>query len=592
MRFFCLLLIISACVLTAPSIGLADDFILAEKGAAKAVIFAPGENQWAGKRLSDRIERWTGAKLEVITAAKVPAGKMLLIAIGSPKSNPVVKDVLGKNGSASLGDEGFILKSAKWHKRPVVIAAGNTLAGANNAVSELLSWKLKLSEGSAYVASDLNESDKPALQYRILWDWDISVIWEDSFQKQIERQSKLTVAPWTQQADSSEVFAANLKRAIDFYSDHKLNGVLIWGFLRDSRGGVELGRELSLYAKQNNVRILPGVCTEAYYGGFIYSDTNTFNVNVWTKLHPELRAKNAKGEFVDAICPSRPENQQWLRDGARWIVKSLPDIGGVNLENGDFMDCRCSDCVAAKAKLADGAISPYLFDQAVTYKPVLEELAKLAPDYWSTFATYFAFVHRPWYLTELPPNGIAQWTITGMVTPDTWPLDATLPKAAFNRHVGFIHQGSMYAPPIDTQRWWAAPNGMTDEVSETIAFVCSRLKHVGMNGFTFEGEIGALNPTNELNYIAMEYFTWHPEKSYEQFKKERLALCYGGIERADLFLKLLRNTTKSPAELENDRLASEKAGQAKELDVRQKACWKNLYDELTRRKKLADPSIK
>ena len=33
----------------------AEEFVLAEKGQAKIAIFAPGENEWAGRRLADRL---------------------------------------------------------------------------------------------------------------------------------------------------------------------------------------------------------------------------------------------------------------------------------------------------------------------------------------------------------------------------------------------------------------------------------------------------------------------------------------------------------------------------------------------------------
>ena len=58
-------------------------------------------------------------------------------------------------------------------------------------------------------------------------------------------------------------------------------------------------------------------------------------------------------QFLAHINPSKPENQQWLRDGAEWLFDSLPDIGGINLENGDFMSCYCDECRAQRAMPAN-----------------------------------------------------------------------------------------------------------------------------------------------------------------------------------------------------------------------------------------------
>ena len=86
----------------------------------------------------------------------------------------------------------------------------------------------------------------------------------------------------------------------------------------------------------------------------------------------------------------------------------------------------------------------------------------------------------------------------------------------------------------------------------------------------------------------MEYFGWHPERTYEQFQQDRLALCYGGADRAALFLKLLHNTAKTPEEINTAKLKALETGLSRDLDIRQRARWTNLAAELARRQKLAE----
>ena len=298
-----------------PGLLCADDLVFAKQGQAKIAIHAPGENEWAGRRLADRLFKYTGARAEVHTGEIPPPAPSSLVVIGTPQSNLVVRDVAGTDERIDgLGDEGYLLKSASWQQRSVLVASGKTLVGVNHAVSELVSWKLRLSEGGAEVSGELNETDKPALRYRLVWTWDGLCNWAPTVEETMalyvnENPATGSMAvPYT-----PEGFRTHFTRAIDFFSDHKLNGLIVWGFLRDEHGGVEMGREISRYGRHNNVRILPGVCSQGGYSGFIFSKTNKFNLEVWCQQHPELQAQNEKGEFVAGmINPLKPENQQWL----------------------------------------------------------------------------------------------------------------------------------------------------------------------------------------------------------------------------------------------------------------------------------------
>ena len=579
----------------------ADELVLVEKGQHKVSIFAPGDNEWAGKRLADRLLKLTGARVPVLTTAQPPAPKFVLIAIGTVQTNPVVKEVLGDDKRiAGLGEEGYILKAGVWKGEPILVASGKTLAGVNNAVSELVSWQLKLGEGRAVVAAELNESDKPALQYRMIWTWDAHCNWSNTIQEMLDlyvvkgdHGSGSLAVPY-----SREGFRTHFTRAIDYFSDHKLNGLIVWGFLRDEHGGVEMGREISRYARQNNVRILPGVCSQYGYGGFIYSTTNKFNLDVWCKQHPELQGLDDKGKVVPGMLdPLKAENQKWLRDGTEWLLTTFPDIGGINLENGDFASCYSKECRAERAKPEN---DPNCFwDMMATQKPILEVAKRMRPDGWMTFASYVGFteptargisktsVYPPKFVNQMPDNAICQWTYSSMTTPDTWPEDARPPKSNFKGHFGLLHHGSLWGLPVDPARWWAAPGAAADEFSTLFPFICGRIAKSETGGLALTSQTGVQSPAHELNYLALEYFGWHPERTYAQFQKDRLALCYGGAERAELYLKLLRNTTKKPEEIEKDKGQAVKAGQANDLDIRQRARWRNLADELARRQQLA-----
>ena len=592
----------------------ADEFGLAANRQPVALVHAPGENLWAGRRLVERLEGWTGAKLTVVSEVEVGGGD--LVAIGTPESNLIVRDALaGDDRIAGLGEEGYILKVVRWRDRRVLIVGGKTLSGANHAVSELVTWKVKLSDGGAVVPADLEEVDQPELKYRVLWAWDSLVNFAETFDEMHRIQAfpaDLNGPVWFNKS-SKEAYLSHMKRAVDFAADHKLNGYIVWGFMRDETGGLEAGQELSRYAKQQNVRLLPGVCTQNAYGGFTFSQKSRFCLDVWTKEHPELRFRHHKGPFEAGICPCKPENIQWLREGTEWFFKNLPDVGGMNLENGDWMHCITEDCVAARG--GSGQDHNFMWDQLKSYTPVLEEAARLRPDAWMIFATYIGSTepvfraemataakvgvaasadYPPRLLDQIPRNGIAQWTFTSMAgnMGAYWPAGTKAPPSRLKGHVGLLHQGSIWGSPAGPGRWWAAPGASLDDASVLIEQTCARIQQSGLDGLVLKGQVGPASPANELNYVAMEYFTWHPSRTWDQFVRDRLAVAYGGQDRALLFLKLLRNTSKDPGEIEQDRLRAKAMAAQAGLEPRQHSRWQNLAAELARRAKRAGEEMK
>src|SRR5438128_478596 len=125
----------------------AQPFILVEDGESRALIYAPGENQRAGHRLAERLRDLTGAQVRLETGSAAPEGAENLVAIGTPESNALVREAMKQDPRAGgLAEEGYLLKLVRSNGRRILFAAGQTSAGANNAVSELLSWKMRVTE--------------------------------------------------------------------------------------------------------------------------------------------------------------------------------------------------------------------------------------------------------------------------------------------------------------------------------------------------------------------------------------------------------------------------------------------------------------
>src|SRR6185295_568392 len=125
---------------------------------------------------------------------------------------------------------------------------------------------------------------------------------------------------------------------------------------------------------ENAVRILPGVGT-VIYGGYYHSGNdpkNPYSLTAWGAAHPKVRRMVGKDRKpIDGVpCPSAPELREFLVDGAKWFFTTFKDIGGVNLEHGDFFECQCDECKAQRAKPEND--HNFLWDMTNTQVPVMQ----------------------------------------------------------------------------------------------------------------------------------------------------------------------------------------------------------------------------
>ena len=179
--------------------------------------------------------------------------------------------------------------------------------------------------------------------YRLLWTWDHSTNWALGYPGQVDwGVNNAYLKP-------PQAFLDDYMRLIDFASRNRLNGLIIWGFFRDAHGGIEAAQQLCTYARQRGVRLLAGLGT-SFYGGFYYQGDHPFSAVAWLQKHPDYAARDPCGRRTDRLCPSEPANQAWLREGVHWLFETF-DLGGVNLECGDFMVCHCSRCRAQRAAM-------------------------------------------------------------------------------------------------------------------------------------------------------------------------------------------------------------------------------------------------
>ncbi len=206
---------------------------------------------------------------------------------------------------------------------------------------------------------------RPGLAYRTFWTWDHSTNWELS---QVGQQEIGVFNPYGKPPGG---FLADYQRVVDFCSRNRIAAVVIYGFLRDPHGGIETAQELCRYATERGVRILPGIAIGSYggvlLGGRPPLQPRHLAARTTRSTRPRWRRASAsrsptwpsrstfpRSDYTLSACPSAPETMAWMEEGVAWLAETF-DIGGINIEAGDYGVCGCDRCVARRANEAEAA---------------------------------------------------------------------------------------------------------------------------------------------------------------------------------------------------------------------------------------------
>lgn len=499
-----------------------EPLFLVRDGQSQCTIVRGRDDDFAAERLQRYLTEKGGVAVDIVTADRWERPeKSGFVVLGSAASNPWVAKIAKEQGidvaAARLTDQGYVAQRVSWLGKEGLLLAGGGRDGALYAVVDLTRDKLESSDRSVWVGS-LGLRQIPRLRYRWFWDWDCRMDWGAP-----GKANSTCGGPYEKPASS---FLEDGKRCVDFMADHKFNGLILWGFLRDSHGGVAAGQELCRYARRRSVRILPGVGTNDSYGGYYYQGKHPFNMATWLAEHPEVRARDKAGKTLGSACPSNPVHLEWLDRGAKWFFDTF-EVGGANLEMGDLFVCYCDTC--QKTRQAIPSREPdYYKDMAISHRVTLRTMRQLAPEAWLSYATYTGYTpemlrDRPQFLSLIPEDAICQWTLTGMAS--KWP--GTPGPAKHN--LGYLHWCSAFT----------CCKNQDDFYLEEIRNICRDAAASSFEGLDTYGELSPERPNVEIFYLAWEAFLWNPEMTVEQFVDQRLGPLYGGSQAARALLEIM-----------------------------------------------------
>jgi hypothetical protein len=394
---------------------------------------------------------------------------------------------------------------------------------------------------------------KSALPDSYFWTWDHSTNWV------LDDPGMQPTGCYNKYFKRAETFVEDYRRLTDLAAGVGIPGIVIWGFLRDSHGGVATARRVAAHANSRGVAILPGFGT-TWYGGAYYDGDHRYNLAGFLRKHPDARMLDEKGQSQEfngefGACPAHPAYQQWLRDSLHWVFREFA-IGGLNLENGDLLvDYHPLTRAMRKDWPADDPEAFYF--QGLSYRQAFEAIRAELPHKLVACATYTGFGYGtelrqnqsmgtkpPAMLKLLPPGSACQWTLTGMLLKQPLPLTSYLddgaPAAAFEnpswprglrppnpRSVGFVHQGSQWH------------GDRYQQVVSTIKEACLRAFRSGLTGVSIHGEVTARHIPNALNYLAYSHFTHWPEDSVREFGRKTLGQVLGSTSDGEAYAEIL-----------------------------------------------------
>jgi hypothetical protein len=357
-----------------------------------------------------------------------------------------------------------------------------------------------------------------------------------------------------------ETFIEDYRRLTDLAAGLGVGGIVIWGFLRDAHGGVEAGRRVAAYAASNEVGILPGFGT-TWYGGAYYQGDHPYSLRRFLSRTPDARMLDEHGEpragpdGEFGACPAHPAYREWLREAVGWMRREF-EIGGLNLENGDLLVDHHPLTRAARREWPADDEEAFFF-QGLSYRQALEAAGEWLSRANVQYATYTGFRPTeslqqgggmgrrvPAMFDVLPPEGVCQWTLTGMLRtpplPPTAYLEEGAPAAVFDnpnwpsglrppgaRGVGLLHQGSQWGG----QRYEC----IVGQIKEA----CLRAYRSGLEGVTIQGEVSPRVIPCALNYLAFSHFIHWPEDSLRDFGRKTLGPVLGGEQRGEDYVTVL-----------------------------------------------------
>jgi hypothetical protein len=403
--------------------------------------------------------------------------------------------------------------------------------------------------GAAAMRGAHGAEGRTRIPVRMFWSWDQSTNWcenVDGSQTTGVGNAYTKNIPW-------RFFVWDYKRVVDWCAAHDMQAVGIVGLLRDRHGGIDAVRKLCAYANSKGVKIyiIGGLFA---YGGAYYEGKSKWSLDRFLEDNKDCMARKADGtphyaRFLDhggtkvepQGCPSSQKLKDYVIESYSWLFKTIPELGGIQMEAGDNGVCQCPTCKERRGKKAAKEYMS-LEDMAGIYPQVAAAVRSQNKDALIICETYHHFLDKAcgiFYenppgkdakaLFDMPKDIYWQWKCDRMLEADTWPEKAALPPEMAKFHnVMRSHAGT---------QWWGGRDSFD---VEKIRRQCRLSFLSGLDAVSMFGEVSPFNTNAEFNYLALQYFSDNPLYSMDDFAKNVMSPLLGGDGQAADWIRWAR----------------------------------------------------
>jgi len=393
-------------------------------------------------------------------------------------------------------------------------------------------------------------ADQGPIRARFLWTWDHCTTWA------LNRPGGHDIGASNEYGRAPETFVADYSCLLRWCGRHGIDGVVVWGLLRDRHGGVDSVKRLCEVAKESGTKLLAGTGVNAY-GGVYYEGASPYSLERHLESHPELYGVTADGTRMvydfgtvgprksHHACPSRPENREFTLDSLRWLFETT-GIDGVQMEAGDTGVCRCPLCEERRQHPVSGFSWE---DMALAYGPATDAIRSVRPDATIILETYshpqpytgpaeapnFGEGVPPWAaecIAGFPSDVLVQWVCDQFIAPRNsveW-TDAGRPPEGPRRNIMRCHVGT----------YWGR---FRDELAiDWLADMATKSAAHGFDALSVFGESSPFHASSELNYLALADYgsAANPDCDLGLYLDHVAGPLLGGPERARRYLEIAR----------------------------------------------------